>query len=458
MCGRGRLPDLPLLRNRKLLYGGKKLPVSVDLRKADTVEFWFYVSDLRFFDCIQSLGVGQIELTSSGVNDKEETTWSSDLGQHIVGTPQTGWNLVRLDLNKPLTTPEKADLSRVNYFRCYFFVSPAAKGITIAFDMLYAHDSAFPTPEPQKAHVAEPVPFNPSKLPELSFGYVTAGGTKTVRAFKGSYDWKDTDGKYYRGGPESVLTEEGIVRVSAGDLTDGMAHLKFSEKVVSYSILYCSDPAGTVKGGRGYPGSFNDVPYGIFDVQPGSCYYVVDVVYENGECEYGFIISDVPDISVLEKKLTKSLANCRESLLNSQNGWKELIRRADTPEGLDQYIAALSTAGDPLYMDADWTQYHYLIGDRNNRFGKNGGNYFDDNVLLIARLKGDGKNNPYRLVSVGSYGNYVNVYFETNANPTEKTYYPGQGPTVWTYFVAVNRSAIPDTDDIRLYVDGVRAA
>ncbi|MEX0988377.1 MAG: glycoside hydrolase family 71/99-like protein, partial [Bacteroidales bacterium] len=70
--------------------------------------FWLYVSDVSKFD-----GDGQVELTSSGVPDLDEYSWSiSSLGL------TNGWNYVQLALSEANKTG-LPDLEAINFFRIF---------------------------------------------------------------------------------------------------------------------------------------------------------------------------------------------------------------------------------------------------------------------------------------------------------------------------------------------------
>ncbi|MCQ2425921.1 MAG: hypothetical protein MJ070_07230 [Lachnospiraceae bacterium] len=109
----------------------KNLDAPVDCTGCDNVELYFYVSDVALFD---EIGGGQLEITSGGDCDKEETSWSTDsLKSHVVGTPKAGWNLLRFGIGGA------CDFSRVNYVRIYIPNCGADKeGKQIGLDMLYA--------------------------------------------------------------------------------------------------------------------------------------------------------------------------------------------------------------------------------------------------------------------------------------------------------------------------------
>ena len=66
------------------------------------------------------MGTGQIEITSSGTCDVNESNWNVD--QYIT---KTGWNEIWLDISTAGSTGGEADLTRIHFFRIYIENSSA---------------------------------------------------------------------------------------------------------------------------------------------------------------------------------------------------------------------------------------------------------------------------------------------------------------------------------------------
>jgi hypothetical protein len=112
---------------------------TVDATKMDTLEFWFYVSDLDALAAVTFADTA-MELTSSGTCDQEEINWRmSDILKQCT---QDGWNAIRLPLHNPTGQQGKIDLSRVNYFRWYFVnaMNLPEQPITIKIDNIRLTD------------------------------------------------------------------------------------------------------------------------------------------------------------------------------------------------------------------------------------------------------------------------------------------------------------------------------
>ena len=76
------------------------------------LDLWIYVSDVSKFN-----GGGQLEITSSGGPDKDEYNWSvSELNL------SNGWNELHLQISSA-NIMGNPDLSAINFFRLYQFVS-----------------------------------------------------------------------------------------------------------------------------------------------------------------------------------------------------------------------------------------------------------------------------------------------------------------------------------------------
>lgn len=84
-------------------------PINTGINATNGVlQLWLFVSD------ITKLGNGQIEVTSSGMCDVNETAWNfSDIS--LVN----GWNKVYLNISKSVKAGGGADLSGINYLRIY---------------------------------------------------------------------------------------------------------------------------------------------------------------------------------------------------------------------------------------------------------------------------------------------------------------------------------------------------
>ncbi len=88
---------------------------SVDASKMDTLEFWFYVSDLEALKAV-TFRDNAIELTSAGTCDKEETNWR--LNDILSQCDGNGWHEIRLHFSKEINNA--TDWTRLNYLRWYF--------------------------------------------------------------------------------------------------------------------------------------------------------------------------------------------------------------------------------------------------------------------------------------------------------------------------------------------------
>ena len=82
-------------------------PIDISGYKNGYLHFWMYVED---YDNIKG---GQIELTSSGKWDKEETSW-----QVLNHVKHEGWNEVWLPLNAP-EVDKDLDMTRLNFLRVF---------------------------------------------------------------------------------------------------------------------------------------------------------------------------------------------------------------------------------------------------------------------------------------------------------------------------------------------------
>lgn len=96
----------------------------------DAVEFELYVSDLALFDV--KFSNTQLELTSSGICDKEEIGWDlATIKECIVGEPRVGWNHVVLYISEATANGDLPfDISRINFFR-FFMVEPEGGNVDI---------------------------------------------------------------------------------------------------------------------------------------------------------------------------------------------------------------------------------------------------------------------------------------------------------------------------------------
>ncbi len=82
--------------------------IDVSSYKKGYLHFSLYCSD------VNNVGIGQIEISSSGTCDKNELNWSFE--QNIT---KSGWNDVYLPISGAGTTGGAIDLTKVNYFRIY---------------------------------------------------------------------------------------------------------------------------------------------------------------------------------------------------------------------------------------------------------------------------------------------------------------------------------------------------
>ena len=75
-----------------------------------TISFWVYVNNAAY---VKGSTI-TVEISSSGVPDKNELSWT------ISGdTLKTGWNEVTLSLSSGKSTPDAIDLAKVNFFRIF---------------------------------------------------------------------------------------------------------------------------------------------------------------------------------------------------------------------------------------------------------------------------------------------------------------------------------------------------
>ncbi|MBE6661349.1 MAG: hypothetical protein E7605_08120 [Ruminococcaceae bacterium] len=108
------------LNGKSAVVSNKVFDVPVNAQGMDTFEFEIYLSDLRILDFFTS-GNAAIEVTSSGVCDKEEI---SILGRQLADWLKThgatvGWNHVAIPLSKMAKCGGELDISRINYLRFY---------------------------------------------------------------------------------------------------------------------------------------------------------------------------------------------------------------------------------------------------------------------------------------------------------------------------------------------------
>ena len=81
-------------------------PVDIDSYTSPYLHMWVYVED------ITKLGIGQLEMTSSGKCDVEELDWT------FMGLKE-GWNELYYSINNSGSTGGEADLTALNYMRLY---------------------------------------------------------------------------------------------------------------------------------------------------------------------------------------------------------------------------------------------------------------------------------------------------------------------------------------------------
>ena len=84
-------------------------PVNVSNFSDGKLELWVYIED------VSKMTSGQIELTSSGGPDSEETSW--DVAKYVT---QSGWSKLSLPMSEAAQVGGGADVSRVCYLRIYF--------------------------------------------------------------------------------------------------------------------------------------------------------------------------------------------------------------------------------------------------------------------------------------------------------------------------------------------------
>ena len=156
---------------------------AIDLTGCDFVEFWLYISDVSKLD--QFTGA-QIELTSSGTCDKEEATWNipASWSSIIVGEPQNGWNLIRLDIHKEADNGAK--WNNINWFRLYTLEGKKLAGLTLKFDDMYAYAEGTEVPAPQKtaAPADDPTPATFDAVSSVAVAAVAALGVALVASKK----------------------------------------------------------------------------------------------------------------------------------------------------------------------------------------------------------------------------------------------------------------------------------
>jgi len=111
-------------------------PVNSLCDTSSYLDLWLYVSDVSKFD-----GGGQLEITSAGRPDEDEYNWSvGDLGL------SNGWNELHLKISSA-SVMGNPDLSAINYFRLYQFVSGdvLSRVDIIKFSGLVFEEMAAPT-------------------------------------------------------------------------------------------------------------------------------------------------------------------------------------------------------------------------------------------------------------------------------------------------------------------------
>ncbi len=151
----------------------------VDVTACDAVEFYLYVSDVAVLD---NIGGGQLELTSGGTCDVEETNWTTEsLKSLIVGEPKAGWNLVHLAIGGA------CNWDRVNFFRIYIPGITGDKGAAldgkqIGFDMMYAVGEDAVAPVPSTLAPVDPTPSDPTDPTDPNPGTFDAASSVAVFA------------------------------------------------------------------------------------------------------------------------------------------------------------------------------------------------------------------------------------------------------------------------------------
>ena len=150
---------------------------AVDLSKCDYLAFWLYLSDASLATKFTS---GRIELNHTGATGN--ATWTAyptgaaaypdtNIANMIQGGAKDGWNLVVLPLNATKVAGEdKADMTRINYFRLYSLdEANKPENTTIKLDNMYAYSEGATIPEPKKAGEEPTTPDEPVTPPEQKF-------------------------------------------------------------------------------------------------------------------------------------------------------------------------------------------------------------------------------------------------------------------------------------------------
>lgn len=124
---------------------------SIDASDMDTLEFWFYVSDVKALEAI-IFGDTGLELTSAGRCDSEEICWRLP---DILAQCRDGWNEIRLPFST--ASGQGIDLTQMDFLR-FFFVNAQnlpEKPITIKIDNIRLTDYEAQAAEQYRPEIEE---------------------------------------------------------------------------------------------------------------------------------------------------------------------------------------------------------------------------------------------------------------------------------------------------------------
>jgi hypothetical protein len=95
----------------------KEMPVPLNTKLTESngqFKFWWFVSDPSLLKAD-----GSIEITSSGISDKNESAWDIT---PLIPSLKSGWNEIKLNFSTAIKTNDGgADYSAINHFRIFFF-------------------------------------------------------------------------------------------------------------------------------------------------------------------------------------------------------------------------------------------------------------------------------------------------------------------------------------------------